>query len=166
MTSSNNDLRNLVQRLERIERQNRRLKSAGALILALGGAALLMGQTKEGQPQPPAAQPAQRRVGEFDILETRRFIVKDSNGMVRFFMTTMPDGSPSLELRTADGKPRVALTCTDGGFASVLLHDNNGLSHASITVAADGAPLVELRDKDQKVVFKAPEKAVETPAGK
>ncbi|HEY3245810.1 MAG TPA: hypothetical protein VGM03_20885 [Phycisphaerae bacterium] len=153
--------------MERIERQNRRMKGAGALLLALAGFALLMGQTKEGQPPPaPGAQAGQARTLEADIVSTRRFVIKDSNGNVRFFMTTMPDGSPSLELRTGDGKTRMSLTSTDGGVAEVKLNDSNGLSHASIVVGPDGASALELRDKDRKVVFKAPEKPGETPAGK
>lgn len=41
---SSTDLRTVVERLERIERQNRRLKRAGITVVLALGAILLMGQ--------------------------------------------------------------------------------------------------------------------------
>ena len=56
----------LMERLEKLEKQNRRLKQVGAVALVLAASILLMGQA-----------PARRTV------EANEFILKDASGNVR-----------------------------------------------------------------------------------
>ncbi len=61
-------MESLVQRLERLERQNRRLKQAGALTLALIASVALMGW------HPDTAEEAH------EVLLAKQFVVRDKSG--------------------------------------------------------------------------------------
>jgi hypothetical protein len=82
----------IVSRLERVERENRRLRQAGLVALLVAVAVVLMGQ---GRP---------RRT-----VEAERFVLKDESGKVRaeLFMET-PYG-PALYYRDERGYPVAAL---------------------------------------------------------
>jgi len=62
-------INNIVHRLDRLERENRRLKRIGALVLVGIAAVVLMGQAK------PSKVPK--------VIEAQEFVLKDSNGGVR-----------------------------------------------------------------------------------
>ena len=55
MTSQTPDMQNVLERLEKLGKQNRRLKRAGLLALTAVGALLLMGQAT------PKSRPSKRR---------------------------------------------------------------------------------------------------------
>ena len=77
-------------RLEKLERQNRRMKQAGAVVLLFAGALLLMGQA------PP------RR-----MVEANEFVLKDGNGRVRAILSAAT--SPTLYFLDENGVNRAAL---------------------------------------------------------
>ena len=86
----------MMNRLERLEKQNRRFKQIGSLALILLGSVLLMGQA------------APRRT-----VEANEFILKDENGKSRAEWIV----SPSVTALIFDN---------DAGYASLVLQVDNG----------------------------------------
>lgn len=88
----------LIQRLDQLERDNRRLRLAGALTIAGMITWALMGQA----------------VGSSPIVEAQRVILRDSAGKVRASFGLGGDGSPLLGLNDGDGATRVVLGVFNG----------------------------------------------------
>jgi len=70
----------LVQRLDRLERENRRLKCIGALVVVGIAAVMLMGQTKSS------------KVAK--VIEAEKFVVRDKSGKVRAALQISAEGGP------------------------------------------------------------------------
>lgn len=91
-------LESLRERLDRLERHNRYLKLAGALMLIGLIAGALTG---------PA-------VGSSPIVEAERVILKGRDGRVRAAFALAGDGSPVLAFNAKDGMTRIVLGIVDG----------------------------------------------------
>ncbi len=114
-------------RLARLEREQRRLKSAVAVGLVVAAALLLMGQA------PPRTVTA------------RRFVVRGAGGVeLGAFGETAYPGEPELELHDAAGKFRVGLRVDPVGVVSVLLEDRRYEETAELTVGTLSGPGVKL----------------------
>ena len=87
------NITSLSQRLETLEKQNRRLRVSAALALVLVTCLILMGQSGQG----------------VQTLKAQKFIVVDAAGKVKAFLGTDADGDPELVLNDANEKKRVAL---------------------------------------------------------
>jgi hypothetical protein len=127
----------LAQRLEKVERQNRRLKMVAAVVLALAVAGLVMGQ----------ALPRAR------IVEAEGFVLKDGAGKARAGLVMYNDG-PMLALYDETGNFRAGLD-VDKGVSGLRLADETGRPRVALTVLKDGSRLV-LRDENGKVMWSAP----------
>jgi hypothetical protein len=92
MTSETPELQIIVERLHKLEAQNRRMKCRGIAILAALSALVLMGQ----------AAPVPR------VVEAQKFVLKDANGSVRGWLGIIGNGS-ELTLGNADLQPRMTL---------------------------------------------------------
>ena len=147
----------LRQRMDRIERENRRLKVGGGLLLA--GLALL---TLLGA-----------GMATNKTLEAESFIVKDSSGKVRAVLgTTDPYNAPGLVMYDQEGHANILLHLTgdgDPGFwlyekdkvratlnavgdrVHLQLYDPDTRMRASFVVAKDGSPSMELYDQDENL---------------
>ncbi len=97
----------LVQRMEKLEKANRRLKLAGVLVLTLVGCLLLLG----------VASPKR-------TVEAEAFILRDANGEMRAVLGMGVEG-PSLSLYDANEVPRAVLLVLEGEPA-LFLYDANG----------------------------------------
>ena len=94
----------VMNRLERLEKQNRRFRQIGAVALVLIGSVLLMGQ----------ASPKR-------TVEANEFLLKDSGGRVRAKLSTEGNlPGPSLVLIDAEGKERVRIGLTETGTKGVV----------------------------------------------
>jgi|SRR5580692_1626529 hypothetical protein len=127
MTSVTPDLHNILERIDKLEEQNQRLKKFGIAILALFSAVLLMGQ---------AAPPPR-------VLEAQRFVLKDGDGNVRGWMGTIGKGS-ELTLGNANAQPMIRLiVSTDSSdlhfFGSRKSGMNLGLDAGSPDISMIGA---------------------------
>jgi hypothetical protein len=100
----------VLERLEKLERQNRKLKRAGVLALLVVGSLVLMGQ----------AAPKSRTV------EGEKFVLRDGRGRVRAKLDTDVDSSPALKLSDANGNLRAMLSLDGSGDAGVWLFDAKG----------------------------------------
>ena len=127
MTSGKSELQIIVQRLGKLEAQNRRLKWAGVTILATLSAVVLMGQ----------AAPTPR------VVEAQRFILKDSDGTVRGWMGTIGKGS-EFTLGNVNAQPMMRLIVgTDASdlhfFGSRKSGMNLGLDSGNPDISMVGA---------------------------
>lgn len=92
MTSGAPDLHALLDRVNKLEEQNYRLKKWGTAIAVLLSAVFLAGQSA----------PSPR------VLEAQRFVLKDSDGNVRGWIGTIGKGS-ELTLGNANAQPMIRL---------------------------------------------------------
>jgi len=155
MTGHMPEWKTLVERLERLERQNRRLKRGGILGLALVGAAALMGQA------PPAGQtveaegfilrgPNGKARAELAMRGGEpRLILRDANEKEQVRLAVLADGSPALTFYYNDWRPNLMLKA--GGVGPALtLYDKEGKTAAVVGVYSDGSPSLTFMDKAQK----------------
>ena len=95
----------LARRLDRLERENRRLKRLGALALIGLAALTIMGQTASA----PVA----------NTIEAERFILRDASGNARASLGVRPDGTAALALADDTQQERAVLTVT-APFSSMI----------------------------------------------
>ncbi|MFQ5804651.1 MAG: hypothetical protein ACE5JQ_17315 [Candidatus Methylomirabilales bacterium] len=116
----------LAQRLDRVERENRRLKRAGVVALAVIVAVVLMGQAtwKLAPPGKPGK-----------VVGAEQFIVHDARGGVRAVLGTLPDGT-------------VKLVLYDRG--------NPGETRIILSAGPEASPALSFSDKAGKVIWSAP----------
>lgn len=147
----------LTRRLERLERDNRRLKLGGAVVVVGLAALALMGQVVPGQlPK---------------VVEAEQFVLRDARGQVSALLSAEPflkgltvfdeggkkraaleliAGSPRLSLADANGKERVALELT-GEVSRLALSDLNRRHGVILTLAgADAMSGLMLADQGRK----------------
>lgn len=107
MTSQTPDMQAVLERLENLERQNRRLKRVGLAAAILASSLVMMSQASPNR-----------------TVEAQEFILKDAGGRVRGVLTAKT-GAPRLELRDANGIQAATLGSTSNG-ATLSLNDPNG----------------------------------------
>jgi hypothetical protein len=127
MTSDIPDLQVILERIGKLEVQNRRFRRGCVAILAVLLAVILMGQ----------AAPSSR------VVEAQRFILKDSDGNVRGWMGTIGKGS-ELSLGNVNAQPMMRLiVSTDASdlhfFGSRKSGMNLGLDSGNPDVSMMGA---------------------------
>lgn len=93
------ELSAIASRLERLEKENQRLKIAGLLVLLVGATVLVMGQARP------------RRT-----LEAERFLLKDAKGRVRAELSMEFEDRPTLTFSDGKGLPLVSLAGGDEPF--------------------------------------------------
>lgn len=128
----------VVQRLARVERENRRLKRLGGLMLLGFTAVVLMGQTKGAR-----------------VVEAEKFVLRDPTGKVRASLSTLPDSSVGFAILSADGKS-LSLSAEGDGTMGLTMYDKSKKLRAEIFTLADGSGGLALYDASGKVVWKAP----------
>lgn len=110
MAPENTDLKMVVARLEKVERQNRRFKLVGTGLLLVMAAALLLG----------AALPKAR------VLEAQELIIRDKNNKVRTWMRVVEERGPNVALLDEHGKTRFMLDMNGSGQVAVKFIDPEG----------------------------------------
>lgn len=119
----------LTARLEKLERDNRRLRAFAVAALVLAAALSTIYAT--------APVPEKITAHEFDVV--------DGSGKARMKLRTI-DGSPHTSLYDAQGKVRAAMGMTSDGSPSIVLLDAQGNLRAAMGVAPDGTPSIGLSD--------------------
>jgi hypothetical protein len=139
MTSEAPELAAVVGRLEKVERQNRRLKFAGVMVLVLAAAGLLMGQATPGR-----------------VVQAEKVVLQEASRKVRAELGTFPDGRVALVLYDKDRMTRIELRVLRDDRAGLLLYDKDAKVRIALRVLPDGRPILSLFDKDEKLHWQAP----------
>ncbi len=137
MTSHTPDLAAVVARLEKVERQNRRLRGAGIAVVVVAVAGLLMGQ----------AMPKER------IVAAEGFLLKDARGKVRAKLSVDKD-RPMLALADEHEMPRVGLSVDKDG-PMLAMGDEYGMPRVELSVGKEGPRLI-LADENGKRLWGQP----------
>lgn len=106
----------VVQRLERLERENRTLKRVGAAALAVVLIAGLTAQASRGG----------------HTLAAERFVLRDAQGVEHGALAITPDGTAQLHLGTEDGASVARLAVAPTGYASLSLSGNYQVSAPAV----------------------------------
>lgn len=152
----------ILVRLERLERENRRLKRSALMTVAIAASLIvslgLLGQTQTTQhktpasrakkPAAPAAAPATPAPAPFVMpknIEAESFVLKDPNGRVRAELAMSGEG-PSLKFRDQSGTALVTLSLLDSapGGPLLLLSDGQHRSSLSMSVASGSGSQLSL----------------------
>jgi hypothetical protein len=140
MSDQTPELRGIVSRLERLERQNRRMKQAGLAVLVVASAIVLTGQTRTNR-----------------TIQAEKFELIDSNGKTRAELTTLlggaylmlygPQGTKQREeaqIGISPTGPYVALTDSHAKVRTSLGAGDLSLVGGD---SADSGPYISLLDK-------------------
>ena len=136
---------NLEERVNRLERQNRRLKMAGLIALLALLSVVLMGQA-ETVP---------------DVIKAKNFVLLDDKGTVRGGMGVTSHGS-LIQLYDPKGTARATLGSQNGPAGTALtLYDEKGAIRATLGVEQIGVLGVKMtRSENSLVLFNADGKIV------
>lgn len=126
----------LARRIDRLERQNRRLRVGGAIVVLLSAAALSIGMS------------APRKTLETDLL-----VIKDANGTTRMILGMADDG-PAITMLDAKGKLRANIGVSDKGPEFDFL-DASETPRLQMFIDEKQVPRVNLLDnKGTQVTFR------------
>lgn len=140
MSEQTND--SIVKRLESLERENRRMKRAGAAALVGITAVVLLGQAV-----PPEGTKA---------VEAQQFVLRDSDRKSRAVLAVGTDGSVGLGLSDSHGTARAWLSLGPQGSPSFALFDEDAKPRATLRLWPDGVPRLALNDQAGNVIWSAP----------
>lgn len=121
---SRNESRSLADRLDRLEKQNRKLRMAIFAALITVVSAGLVGFTAVQE----------------QLLWARQFVLVDANETKRAELI-IDEGAPVLRFYDAEGKARTEVGLTENGFGKVRLQDAQGTSRISLGQTNSGGVL-------------------------
>ncbi len=129
-----------VQRMEALERDNRRLRRYGvAMLLVLAmflgvGASLLYYSGAYGLPGSP------------QMVAARQFMLRDAQGTIRGTWGTAEDGSVRLALNDDRGRQRIRLSLLEDGSAGLTFADTSDRRLAVLGLLPDQTTTLALTD--------------------
>ena len=151
----------LTQRLERLERCQRRWKVYAILTVTLLGLMLLVGATNHREA--PVAQELRAHslllVDQKGVPWARLGLLPhgalglgfyDNGKQSRILLSVESDGSSSISLFGKDGKGGAVLTASGSGATSLRLLDANWRNRVSLATWPNGAPFFQLSDRNGK----------------
>jgi hypothetical protein len=127
------ELKLLVERVSQLEKQNRRFKRLGTLLLVLLGGLTLVAAQERGKGQ---------------TIEADRFLLKDANGRIRADLGLDKNGGVRLLLNDENEKQRLNAAAFSEG-PGLALFDENGAVRFSVSQSSRGPSLV-FNDENQK----------------
>lgn len=134
--SETRELSALLSRVERLERENRRLKRGALAVLLAIASVGLMAQTKQTAPsstQRRRPAPAPAPAGPTAV-EAQGFILKDSNGHVRAELG-LTGSTPSLKFKDENGSALVTLALNSDAPGGPMLLLSDPQHHASVALS-------------------------------
>lgn len=153
------DSNGLLVRMNRLERQHRRLRLFFTGTLVLFGVGLISGQAR---PQ------ASKQEEPLRSIEAQEFVLVDAkSGQIRGVWGMRAAGSTGIELYDKAGTRRASIGITEGGATALQIYDKSGIVRASLgNTSVHGAKTGKQRvlaesslllfDKDGIKIFEAP----------
>ncbi len=128
----------LAQRLDRVERQNRRLKRWGALALAVIATVMLMGQATGS------------KIAK--VVEAEKFVLRNNSGTIRAMLSVRENHSlANLAFFDEAGSIRIALGAGGDGPSSFFgFYDQGGKNRVSLLLNPDVGPILKFRDEKER----------------
>ncbi len=116
----------LEARVERLERENRRIRRGAFIALVVIAGLIFMGQTSEP--------------GISNVLRTRRLVIEDESGTMRLGLGVTSGGS-GLLMFDETGKRRLSLLLVNG-TPQMMMCDKGGTSRALLSADSAGPGLI------------------------
>lgn len=125
----------LARRLDRVERENRRLKKAGVVALAVIAAVVLMGQVKAKK-----------------VVEAEKFVLRNNGGIIRAMLSVRENHNlANLAFFDEAGSIRIALGAGGDGPSSFFgFYDQGGKNRVSLLLNPDVGPILKFRDEKER----------------
>lgn len=133
MISPAEDMQTLKNRLDQVERAQRRLRCMALFVVFGVGVTLLMGQASR------SAVP--------EVIEAQRFVVKDAAGRSIAALGADRDGAPLLVLMNSEGRLAATLDVTARNKPALTLYDRSGKARALLATDTDGSPALAMNDQ-------------------
>jgi len=131
------DFGTLVERMARLEKENRRTKQVCAVLLILISALVLMGQASPNR-----------------TVEANEFILRDEQGRTRAWLHMEADG-PYFTLTDASGKGRLGLAVRETEGSGIFMYDPYGKIRVALGEGRTGRSLAFYGDNgEQQVAIK------------
>lgn len=147
-------------RLDAIERQNRVLKRGLGLLVAVGGAVLLMGQASPkivSAEQFLLVDSAGKRRAEISLANgAARLLLFDQSKRVRLNLTVQGNGQPTMIFYDGAKRPRSMFSTKPDGSQAWVLFDDKQRARATMAMRKDGSPLLFFTNKKGKVLKMLP----------
>jgi hypothetical protein len=129
----------LAERVERLERENRRWRWGAGLGLIAGLVVTIGGA---------------QRINEAKVVEAEQFIIRDKDGKERARLGITSDGGPALFIRGKDGQARAMLQSNEEDVGGLYLSGSDGRLSVVLGAAsrASNTPdLVLMRDDKRRI---------------
>lgn len=155
-------LESLAERVNRLERQNSRLKVSmlatlvamlGALCLSCGGTGTERTVQARELVLCEGDQRTAARLGWDDGVTSLALF--DAEGIPLAMLSLSDDGQPALHLSGAESKATASVFATSRG-SGIELHDADGVRRASLEIVDDVPPTLTMWDARGKAIFSAP----------
>jgi hypothetical protein len=147
-------------RLNAIERQNRLLKRGLGVVVAVGGAVLLMGQavpTTVSAQQFLLVDGAGKRRAEMSLAGgAARLLLFDKAKRVRLNLTVQASGQPTMIFYDNAKRPRSMFSTKADGSQAWVLFDDKQRARATMAMRKDGSPLLFFTNSKGKIVKMLP----------
>ncbi|MBI1955436.1 MAG: hypothetical protein HYS38_03485 [Acidobacteria bacterium] len=118
----------VIGRLEKLEKQNRRLKQLGGLALLLTASVFLMGQAPRTR-----------------TIEANYLVLKDYEGRERIRFHSQYNDGPTIDFLDATGKRRLEIK-VERDVQGIFLYDKEGSQIQGSLALSDDVPFIELYD--------------------
>ena len=115
----------IEQRLDQLEKRNKRLTVALTLMAVAMCAVVTMAATGD-------------KVGEFDAVVAKAILVQNDSGQIVVGLSANDGGDGLIHTRSAQGKDLVKLTSTVGGEGMVTTYQPNGKELVELSATVDG----------------------------
>jgi len=132
----------LAHRIDSIERENRRLRRHGTVMLVALSVTVAVSVTivylsaRHGLPGSVS-----------DVVSARQFVMRDKAGSIRGVWGIGDDGSLRLALNDSRGRPRAKLSVLQDGSSGLSFVDTIGHSRAALGVLSDETTTLVLADR-------------------
>lgn len=170
---ADSSMASVLDRLDRLERENDRLRYVNlwwkrlGLLAAVALAALTLGfpdrpaatqaQERGGAPAPHPPTPETIRLGlGTKVVESEQYLLRDESGTLLATLATNQDGTPTVGLHGKDQAARLFLRVDPDGEPGIIFFDKDGRRPVELVVSRDGAPVLKVIEKDGQPLFGPP----------